>query len=67
MHAPNLTSNRYSDLKDVIDEHYKQMRNRANPIEQIDFSTRKNPNYWLKKFGNHKQYIAAGNIYKFGD
>ena len=37
MNVKTFTSNNYSDIIDFIDSHFKQMRNRAKPIEEIDF------------------------------
>ena len=43
-----------------IDEHYKQMQKRVKPIEEIDWSRQKNPNYWLKTFMSKSNILQQG-------
>ena len=57
MRVPIFTSNSFSYIINLLDEHAKQMRNRAKPLEEIDLSTRKNPNYWLNKLGNARNIL----------
>ena len=40
MNIPTGTSNNNEYITDWIDEHYKEMSQRAKPIETIDVSTR---------------------------
>ena len=53
----------YTDIKDWIDEHYKQIRKRDKPIALIDLSTRDNPNYLVEQIIKYKYDITPSKIY----
>ena len=57
MNIPTATSNNNEYITDWIDEHYKEMSQRAKPIEAIDVFNKMNPNYWLHKPRNKHNIV----------
>ena len=49
INVATFVSNRYTDIIDWIDNHYRQIRRIARCTSAFDFSTNKRPAYWLNK------------------